>query len=98
MSVRLYKKAYKLLVAEIAKAAAKDQLAGEISQKIALKRLKKLNCTKGKPVSESELQFLVGDLFPDFSPKVLNKAVRVNRPQSKLLLIPFSWMPRFFKK
>ena len=88
MSVRLYKKAYKILVAEVAKAAAKDKLAGETSQKIALKRLRNLLSLKGKPVTERELQFLIGDLFTDFNPKIIKKAVRVNRPPSKLWLIP----------
>ena len=87
MSVRLYKKAYKILVAEVAKAAAKDKLAGETSQKLALKRLRGLLSIKGKPVTEKELQFLVGDLFTDFNPKVIKKAVRVNHPPSKLWLI-----------
>jgi hypothetical protein len=88
MAVRLNQKAYKILAAEIAKAAAKDGLAGEVSQKIALQRLDKLSITKGKPVTEEELQYLIGDVFPDFNSQVLQKAIRVNRPTSKLWLIP----------
>ena len=47
MSSRLNKKAYKIIAAEITKAAAKDEIAGEISQKIALKRLRLLRSKKG---------------------------------------------------
>lgn len=88
MPVRLNRKAYRILAAEITKAAAKDKYAGEITQKIALKRLKNLSSTKGQPLTEAELKFLIADLFPDFNPKVLRKAVKVNRPASKLWLIP----------
>ena len=88
MPVRLNRKAYKIIAAEIAKAAAKDKYAGEVSQKIALKRLKYLSSLKGQPVTEEELKFLISDLFPDFNIKVLKKAVKVNRPASKLWLVP----------
>ena len=88
MPVRLNNKAYKIIAAEIAKAAAKDEHAGEVSQKIALKRLQKLNSTKGTPVTEAELQAFISDLFPDFNLKILRKAVKANRPKSKLWLLP----------
>lgn len=88
MSLRLNSRAYKILAAEIVKAAAKDKYAGEVSQKIALKRLKKLSSIKGKPVTEEELKFLISDLFPDFNLKVLRKAIKANRPASKLWIIP----------
>ena len=80
MSLRLNKKAYKIIAAEIQKAAAKDKVAGDVSQKIALKRLQQLNKTKGAPVTEAELKSLVADLFPDFDRQVLKRAVRANRP------------------
>lgn len=88
MPVRLNSKAYKILAAEIASAAAKDKYAGEVSQKIALQRLNKLSSTKGKPVTEAELKSLISDLFPDFNSKVLRKAIKANRPASKLWIIP----------
>ena len=84
MPLRLNNRAYKILAWEI----VKDTLAGEISQKIAIERLKKLNFTKGKPVTEQELTYLISDVFPDFNPKVIKKAVRANRPPSKLWSIP----------
>lgn len=88
MSSRLNKQAYKIIAAEITKAAAKDEIAGEISQKIALKRLKQLRSKKGKPVTEAELNYLISDLFPDFNPKVINRAIRANRPPSGFWLLP----------
>lgn len=87
MPARLNKKAYRIIAAEIARAAARDKLAGEVSQKIALKRLKKLNSTPGKPVNEAELRSLISDLFPDFNSQVLKKAVRVNRSTNKFWFI-----------
>ena len=88
MSLRLNKKAYKIIAAEIEKAAAKDKIAGEVSQKIALKRLKQLNKTKGVPVTKAQLKSLIADLFPDFNDRVLKKAVRVNRPPSGCWWLP----------
>ena len=85
----LNKRAYKIIAAEIARAAAKDKIAGEMSQKIALKRLKQLNKNKGKPVNEAQIQSLIGDLFPDFNSKVIKKAVRANRPPTA-----FWWIPK----
>ena len=88
MSLRLNQKAYKIIAAEIEKAASKDKIAGDVSQKIAIKRLQALNKTKGKPVTEAELKLLIADLFPDFNFKVITKAVRANRPPSAFWLIP----------
>lgn len=88
MSRRLNQKAYKILVAEINQAAARDKIAGEICQQTALKRVKQLNATKGKPVTESELKSLIGDLFADFDDLAIKKAVRVNRPPSAFWYLP----------
>ena len=79
MSLRLNKKAYKIIAAEIQKAAAKDNIAGDVSRKIAIKRLKQLNKTKGTPATEAELRAEIADLFPNFNQKVLKKAIRANR-------------------
>lgn len=88
MFPRLNNKAYKMLVAEVIRAADRDKVAGDISRQIAIRRLKSLNSTRGKPVTETELKYLIGDLFPDFSSKAIAEAIRVNRPPSKLWLIP----------
>ena len=46
MSLRLNQKAYRIIAAEIEKAAEQDKTAGDVSQKIALQRLQELikNC------------------------------------------------------
>lgn len=88
MSVRLNNKAYKILAAEIAKAANKDNIAGEVFQKIALQRLNKLKFQRGKPVTEQELHESIDDVFPNFESKIFKKAARVNRPASRLWLVP----------
>lgn len=87
MSPRLNQKAYKIIAAEIARAAAKDNIVGE-AQKIALKQLKHLNSAQGQPVTEAELKYLISDLFPHFDLQVIKKALRANRPPSSLWLIP----------
>ncbi len=89
MSLRLNDKAYKIIAAEINRAAAQDQVAGEISQKIALKRIRQLNKARGNPVTENELRFLISDLFPNFNEQAIKKAVRANRPSSN-----FWWIPK----
>lgn len=88
MPVRLNQKADKILAAEIARAAAKDNVAGKVAQKMAMQRLDKLSSTKGQPVTKEELQYFISDLFPDFNDEVLKKAARANRHLSKLWLIP----------
>ena len=88
MSLRLNQKAYKIIAAEIERAASKDKIAGNVSRKIALKRLQRLNRTKGKSVTERELKSLIADLFSNFNGKVITKAVRANRPPSAFWLLP----------
>lgn len=85
---RLNHKAFKILATEIEKAAAKDSIAGEVASKIALKRLKKLYSQKGTPVTEAELKELVQDILPEFSDRAIKKAIKINRPPSKLWLLP----------
>ena len=89
MALRLNKKAYNIIAAEIEKAAAKDKIAGDVSSGIALKRLRKLNKTQGTPVTEAELKSAIADLFVNFDLKALEKAIRVNRPPS-----PLWWLPK----
>ena len=88
MSLRLNKKAYRIIAAEIEKAAAKDNIAGDVSRKIAIKRLKQLNKTKGTPATEAELRAEIADLFPNFNQKVLKKAIRANRSPSGCWWLP----------
>lgn len=86
--LRLNQKAFKILATEITKAAAKDTIAGEVARKIAFQRLNKLRHKKGTPVTETELKELFKDILPEFSDRIIQKAVRVNRPPSKLWLLP----------
>ena len=92
MSSRLNKKAYKIIAAEITKAAAKDEIAGEISQKIALKRLRLLRSKKGKPVTEAELNYLISDLFP-VKQKTLTRKLLTKRFALIALLVAFGYYP-----
>lgn len=85
---RLNQKAFNILSAEIERAAARDSIAGEVAQKIALKRLNKLRERKGKPVTAAELKELLSDILPDFNDSAIAKAVKVNRPPSPLGLMP----------
>ena len=81
MALRLNKKAYNIIAAEIEKAATKDNIAGDVSLGIALKRLRQFNKTKDTPVTEAELKSALADLFTDFNLKVIKNAIRANRPQ-----------------
>ena len=85
---RLNQRAFKILATEIEKAAAKDTIAGEVAQKIAFKRLNRLRQQKGTPVTETELKELFQDILPDFSDRLIQKAVRLNHPPSPLWLLP----------
>ncbi len=85
---RLNKKAYKILVTELERAAARDNLAGEVAKKLALKRLKNLRHTKGTPANKAELNDLLRDILPYFSQKALKKAAKANRKPSVLWIIP----------
>ena len=89
MALRLNKKAYNILAAEIEKAAAKDKVAGEVALEIALKRLRRFNTTQGKPITEAELRSEIADLFTDFNLKAIQRAARANRPPS-----PLWWLPK----
>jgi hypothetical protein len=85
---RLNQKAFNILTAEIEKTAAQDSIAGEVAQKIALKRLNKLREREGKPVTAAELKELLSDILPDFNYRTIAKAVEVNRSPSSLWLMP----------
>ncbi len=87
---RINQKAFDILAREIEIAAEKDNVAGEVARKIAFQRLNRLHSRQGKPVTEEELQELFQDILPNFSKKAIAKAVKANRPPSKLWLIPYA--------
>lgn len=80
---RLNQRAFDLLNAEIQRIATKD-IAGQVQQEIALKRLERLRSQTGDPADLEELQDLISDLFPDFSKKVLQQAAAANQPPSPI--------------
>lgn len=77
--LRLNQKAFEILKTEIENSAGND-LAGQVQQKIVLKRLEKLREQPGSPATVEELQDLIIDLFPTFNEQVLRQAVRANQP------------------
>ncbi|MBL1175374.1 hypothetical protein [Pantanalinema sp. GBBB05] len=78
---RLNQRAFDLLQAEVQRLATND-IAGQVQQEIALKRLERLRSQTGDPADLEELQDLVSDLFPNFSRKVLKQAAAANQPPS----------------
>ncbi|NEP89746.1 MAG: hypothetical protein F6K18_24555 [Okeania sp. SIO2C2] len=83
---RLHNYAYEILSEEIKK-LSKEDLTGEIGQKIVLKRLEKLRMQSGEPAKLEELRELVVDQYPTFSEEVLKKAARENHPAGKVILL-----------
>lgn len=88
MVFRLNKKAYKILVKGIEQAIAQDALTGEVTEKIAFKRLEQLRSQTGKLANEAELQSLFSDIFPNFDRQIIQKAAKANRPNSRFWLVP----------
>lgn len=80
---RLNSRAFEILNAEIQRCSTND-IAGQVQQGIALKRLEKLRLQQGLPVTVVDLQETLSDLYPDFSQTVLQAAVRANRPPSRV--------------
>ncbi|MGI0489771.1 hypothetical protein ACN4EK_30495 [Pantanalinema rosaneae CENA516] len=80
---RLNQRAFDLLNAEIQRLATND-IAGQVQQEIALKRLERLRSQPGTPATQEELWELMNDLFPNFSKKVLQQAAAANQPPSPI--------------
>lgn len=78
---RLSKSAYNILVAEVQR-CTEGTMAGQVQRDIAIKRLTKLCDQQGTPLTLEELRETLNDLFPNFSPSVLQQAARANRPPS----------------
>ncbi len=89
---RINQKAFDILAREIETAAQKDNIAGEVAKKLAFQRLERLRSQTGSRITEEELKELFQDILPDFNKKVIKKAVKANRPPSKLWLIPYAGM------
>ena len=72
--VRLNKKAFEILNAELQRISTND-VASHVQQQIVLKRLEKLRLQTGTPLTEDELRDSLDDLFPNFNRKVLKQAL-----------------------
>ncbi|MDB9313395.1 hypothetical protein PN462_09825 [Spirulina sp. CS-785/01] len=77
---RLSDRAYKILLEEAKRCAAQDKMGSDVQLKIVLKRLAKLRQQSGDYAQKAELQQTVQDMFPQFDPKVIEKAAKANRP------------------
>ncbi|MEB3828960.1 hypothetical protein [Phormidium sp. CCY1219] len=87
---RLNQRAFDILHAEVEKCATEDQ-AGQVQRNMALKRLDKLRQQTGQSASQEELYEIVKDIYPNFSPQVLQAAAKANRPPSGLSRL--KWIP-----
>ena len=76
---RLNKQAYNILVEEIQKCAAQDEI-GRTEKQIVLKRLTKMCLEQGEPAKREELRDAIFDVYPKFSEKVLKQAAELNQP------------------
>ena len=85
---RLNRKSYELLTAEVLRLAGSDPLL-QVQREIVVKRLIRLREQPGNLATEAEIRAAV-DLFPDFDPEVIAKAVRLNRPPSPVV----GWLRR----
>jgi len=77
---RLTDRAFEILRAEVDKCAAADTIAGEVYQRMVIKRLEKLRSQNGTFASIEEIRDTFKDEFPNFSEQALKAAVKANRP------------------
>ncbi|MDJ0694652.1 hypothetical protein [Mastigocoleus sp. MO_188.B34] len=76
---RLNKQAYNILIEEVQRCAAKDEI-GKTEKQIVVKRLTKMRLQKGEPAKLDELRDTIFDVYPQFSEKVLKQAAALNQP------------------
>ncbi|MBE9041961.1 hypothetical protein IQ235_14355, partial [Oscillatoriales cyanobacterium LEGE 11467] len=89
---RLNERAFAILSVQLDKSARKDP-ASQVQRDIVKKRLRKLLTQSGDRLTESELRHHICDIFPDFSPRVLQQAAKANRPPG--LLSKLKWVTLF---
>ena len=77
---RLTDRAFEILRAEVDKCAAADSVAGEVYQRMVIKRLEKLRSQNGTFALREEIRDTFKDEFPNFSEQALKAAVKANRP------------------
>lgn len=83
---RLNKLAYNILIEEIQRCATTDAI-GETERKIVYKRLERMRMEQGNPADYDELRDAVIDIYPQFNPKILKEAAKVNKPPSKFWVL-----------
>ncbi|BAZ18112.1 hypothetical protein NIES4071_99950 [Calothrix sp. NIES-4071] len=76
---KLNKRAFEILRDEVERCATNDAI-GKTEKLIVIKRFEKLRQEKGAAVTLDELRDAVSDVYPQFSEKVLRRAVKLNRP------------------
>jgi hypothetical protein len=77
--IRLNNKAFEILCVEVERCANTDAV-GQTEKLIVIKRLEKLRLEKGYKVTFDELHDTVSDIYPQFSDKVIKKAIKANKP------------------
>jgi exonuclease VII small subunit len=76
---RLNQRAFEILRAEVQR-CCEVNIANQLVQEVALKRLERLRSQSGSPLTLEEMRKEVADLFPEFQEKALKAAARANRP------------------
>ena len=87
---RLTDRAFEILRAEVEKCAAAEGIAGDVYQRMVVKRWEKMRSQNGTFASIEEIRDTFKDEFPNFSEKALKEAVKANRPPglfSKILWV-----------
>ncbi|MBS0015141.1 MAG: hypothetical protein KFF72_02005 [Arthrospira sp. SH-MAG29] len=80
---RLSQKSFDILLTEINR-RVKENPIDKIGADIVRSRLHKRRSQSGDFLKRSEIEELLTDQFPDFHPKVIDKAARANRPPGTL--------------
>ncbi len=75
--MRLTPNAQKILQTEVEQLAQSPHL--DVQRDIVTKRLHKLSQEPGNPLAKAELEQVVTDLFPQFNPKVIDRAAQANK-------------------
>jgi hypothetical protein len=76
---KLNQRAFEILRDELDRCASNDAI-GKTEKLIVMKRFEKLRQEKGAAITLDDLRDCVSDVYPQFSEKVLKRAVKANRP------------------
>ncbi|MGL5063596.1 MAG: hypothetical protein ACRC62_26735 [Microcoleus sp.] len=87
---RLTNRAFEILRVEVEKCAAAEGIAGEVYQKIVMKRLERLRSQNGTFATRDEIRDTFKDEFPKFNDRSLKAAVKANKPPGLLSKMLFA--------